>query len=238
MAYLITFRTYATWLHGDDRHSVDRHGRHIYGTPDIPPNENLRNKRKSAMKSAKFILSAIQRSTVDLAIRALCKKRGYNLRAINVRTNHVHIVVSATARPERIADAFKASSTIRLREENLIDQDVKIWSRGRSRRYLWKPRHVELAIAYVLYGQGDDLFKYRFQGHHMQNPARSKGPLVEMQQSNHQRLPIPPYLFEITTWSLTSCVFLQACFCMPASAAEAFRNIDFNDATYAEPRTE
>ena len=38
LAYLISFRAYGTWLHGDRRGSVDRfHNR--YGTPRIPPNE-------------------------------------------------------------------------------------------------------------------------------------------------------------------------------------------------------
>ena len=79
--------------------------------------------------------------------------------AINVRTNHAHAVVSAQMKPERIADAFKAFATKKLREENLVNKELKIWSRGRSRRYLWKPRHVELAINYVLYGQGDIPFE-------------------------------------------------------------------------------
>ena len=36
--YLITFRCYGTWLHGDGRGSVDRfHNR--YGSPLIPPNK-------------------------------------------------------------------------------------------------------------------------------------------------------------------------------------------------------
>ena len=159
LAYLITFRTYGTWLHGDDRHSVDRHERNIYGTPDIPPNENLRNKRSAAMKSSEFVLNENQRSAVDSAIRALCKRREYNLRAVNVRTNHVHTVVSSATRPERIADAFKTCATKRLRQDKLIDRQTKIWSRGRSRRYLWKPKHVELAVAYVQFGQGNDIFE-------------------------------------------------------------------------------
>jgi hypothetical protein len=33
IAYLITVRCYGTWLHGDDRLSVDRHGHDVYGTP-------------------------------------------------------------------------------------------------------------------------------------------------------------------------------------------------------------
>ena len=56
LAYLITVRCYGTWLHGDERLTVDRHGLDVY---------------------------------------------------------------------------------------------------GRSRRYLWKPKHVSRAIDYVLYGQGD-----------------------------------------------------------------------------------
>src|SRR5262249_42685946 len=38
LAYLITFRCYGTWLHGDERGSTDRH-RNQYGTPFIPSNE-------------------------------------------------------------------------------------------------------------------------------------------------------------------------------------------------------
>ncbi len=37
LGYLITFRAYGTWLHGDSRGSVDRfHNR--YASPLIPPN--------------------------------------------------------------------------------------------------------------------------------------------------------------------------------------------------------
>ena len=35
LAYLITIRTFGTWLHGDPRGSVDRHGRNVYGTKRI-----------------------------------------------------------------------------------------------------------------------------------------------------------------------------------------------------------
>ncbi len=39
-------------------------------------------------------------------------------------------------------------------QEALFAQELKAWSRGKSRRYLWKPRYVLAAIDYVLYGQG------------------------------------------------------------------------------------
>lgn len=155
LAYLITIRTFGTWLHGDERHSVDRHGKNIYGTPDIHPNQKLNEKMKDELKQPAIIFNELQRNNVESAIKELCEQRKYYLQAINVRSNHVHAVVSAQDKPERIADAFKAFATKKLREENLCGKELQIWSWGRSRRYLWKPRHVELARDYVLFGQGD-----------------------------------------------------------------------------------
>ena len=37
----------------------------------------------------------------------------------------------------------------------LLECHVKAWARGKSRRYLWKPKHVGRAIHYVLYEQGE-----------------------------------------------------------------------------------
>lgn len=41
LAYLLTFRTYGTWLHGDDRTSVKRDGWNSYGHPRYRPNTTL-----------------------------------------------------------------------------------------------------------------------------------------------------------------------------------------------------
>ena len=40
VAYLLTFRSYGTWLHGDRRALVDRF-HSIYGTPRLPPRDNI-----------------------------------------------------------------------------------------------------------------------------------------------------------------------------------------------------
>src|SRR6267378_5992780 len=94
LAYLITIRTFGTWLHGDERHSVDRHGRNIYGTPDIHPNQKLEEIMRSELKQPPVVLNESQRRAVESAIRELCEKRKYFLQAINARTNHAHAVVS------------------------------------------------------------------------------------------------------------------------------------------------
>jgi REP element-mobilizing transposase RayT len=157
LAYLITIRTYGTWLHGDDRYSMDRHGKNIYGTPKILPSRNLSTMMEANRATDAFTLDGRQRNTVEAAVRNVCDVRGYGLFANNVRTNHGHAVVASSHKPEILINAFKSNSTRELRAAGLVSADQPVWSRGGSRRYLWKPSHVDGAVNYVLYGQGDDL---------------------------------------------------------------------------------
>jgi REP element-mobilizing transposase RayT len=94
------------------------------------------------MSHAPIVLNETQRATVKNAIEEVCLQRGYYLRAVNVLTNHFHAVVSAQSQPEPIADAFKSYATRKLREAGLMGDEVRPWARGRSRRYLWKEKHV------------------------------------------------------------------------------------------------
>jgi REP element-mobilizing transposase RayT len=158
LAYLITFRTYGTWLHGDNRGAVARQGGNQFGAPLMPPNPGLHSSMRNAAHAPAVLLTPPMRAAVDAAIRDICAHRGYFLQSVNVRTNHVHAVVSAERSPERIADEMKANATKLLRAEGFIERDGKVWSRGRSRRYLWKPNHVISAIDYVLHSQDDDPF--------------------------------------------------------------------------------
>src|ERR1051325_7009432 len=107
------------------------------------------------MSHAPVVLNDSQREVVTGAINEVCRHRDYGLCAVSVRTNHFHVVVSAQSKPEPIADTFKSYSTRKLRNLGLIGKTVKPWARGKSRRYLWKPKHVARAVDYVLYGQGD-----------------------------------------------------------------------------------
>lgn len=155
LAYLITLRTYGTWLHGEEKLSVDRHGFNIYGTPRRDENKKLKGFMTQELKHKPFLMDENKRKIVESVIREVCEHRKYKMQAINVRSNHVHTVVSAQVKPKLIIEAFKSYATRSLRKNFLVGEDRKVWARGKSRRYLWKPRHVALAIEYVLYGQGD-----------------------------------------------------------------------------------
>jgi hypothetical protein len=93
LAYLLTFRTFGTWLHGDIRWSVGRSRRSARESKLIQPNVPLNE--AMAVNQPPVILNKNQRETVEEAIIEVCKNRGYFLRAVNARTNHVHAAVTA-----------------------------------------------------------------------------------------------------------------------------------------------
>jgi hypothetical protein len=67
LAYLITFRSYGTWLHGDERGSIDRfHNR--YRSPYLPRSDRRREVSARELKSEPVTLTASQRQSVDAAI--------------------------------------------------------------------------------------------------------------------------------------------------------------------------
>ena len=46
IAYLLTFRTFGTWLRGDERSSVRRNGNNRYGGPGVIPSIPLKDKNE------------------------------------------------------------------------------------------------------------------------------------------------------------------------------------------------
>ena len=153
VGYLLTFRCYGTWLHGDNRGSVDRNHRG-YGTPMLPPSELRLSRDRRLMKQAPVNLNARRRRSVELSIRATCSIQQWMLWKLNVRSNHVHAVISANKNPGAVLTALKANATRWMREASCWDSDQTPWARGGSKKYLWNEQQLNDAIAYVELGQG------------------------------------------------------------------------------------
>ena len=128
----------------------------LFGTPLLAPDRERRLTEEEEMRSPPIVLTVAQRRIVEAAVRNLCTHRGYILLAVNVRTNHVHTVISAASKPERVLEALKAYATRGLRQAGSISATMRPWARHGSTRYLWKERQVERAIDYVVYGQEED----------------------------------------------------------------------------------
>ena len=155
LGYLITFRSYGTWLHGT-RGSVDRF-HNIYGTPRLTADEKRRQYNKGLLKQPRVKLTRDWRAAVLSAIKETCEVRRWILWASNIRSNHVHSVVSANSKPRPVLRALKANATRVLRERRCWSGARSPWARKGSKRYLWREEDLSNAIAYVLYEQGEPL---------------------------------------------------------------------------------
>lgn len=160
LAYFITFRCYGTWLHGDKRGSTNRF-RNRYGSRHLPPEETWLEINKNRLKRDPVLLNEKQRACVTKAIRETCRIREWNLYALNVRTNHIHLVVSAGSRTAgSMLNAFKANATREMRKSGLWLLKTSPWSDKGSNKNLWNDSSIVEVIDYVLYGQGDDIPKF------------------------------------------------------------------------------
>jgi len=153
LAYLITFRSYGTWMHGDERGSIDRHHRR-YGTPVLPASPRREQIETRLLKQAKVAFDLRQRRAIESAIQETCDFRKWKLWTVNVRTNHVHCVLASNLSAKRTMAALKANATHEMREAGCWESKFSPWARGGSTKYIWTEEELSNAIAYVVEGQG------------------------------------------------------------------------------------
>jgi REP element-mobilizing transposase RayT len=152
IGYFLTWNTYGTWLPGDARGWVEY--RRGWQLPD--PARELEAKARMTEDACR--LSAKQRNVVERQIGETCQHRGWRLHAVNCRSNHVHVVVSASdTPPTKIRADLKAWATRCLKQHahslayaSGCDANRENWwaERG-SIRFLYGEPSLEAAIVYV-----------------------------------------------------------------------------------------
>lgn len=148
IAYLLTWTTYGTWLRGDDRGwaEIGKDGVTRYAEPD--PDRVMADCDR--LKHDPVVLSPEMRRVVDQAIRDVCAHRRWTLHAVNVRSNHVHVVMGSDRAPDRVVADLKAWGTRRLREAGHAEAETRIWTRRGSTRYLDSHGSLVAAVDYVV----------------------------------------------------------------------------------------
>ena len=112
--YHITWTCYGQWLHGDARGYVDDRHRtpgepYAYGHPDYY------NTDFNRMKEEPCWLGDEQRLRAEAAIEEACSFRGWNLMAVNVQPDHVHVAVEA-----RETDGVRARQVLKDRSTRAL----------------------------------------------------------------------------------------------------------------------
>lgn len=155
LAFFITWSTYGTWLPGDERGWIEyRRGWQL-------PNPVRQLEAEAAMTENACILDSEQRELVERTIADHCEKRAWQLHAVNCRTNHLHVVVSANCHPKKVRAQFKAWCTRRLKELDVTRNGNRPgfvvrenwWAERGSGRYINNESGLEAAVIYVIDGQ-------------------------------------------------------------------------------------
>jgi Transposase IS200 like len=131
LAYFITFTVYGVWLHGRENGSVDKE-HNAPGTPLLPNDPEREARMHANMRAEPYLLNKARRTVVLEAIQEVVRHREWQLFGCHVRTTHVHAVVAANARPEKIMSDFKAYASRRFKERLGELADCKRWAQHGS----------------------------------------------------------------------------------------------------------
>ena len=148
-AYFLTWTTYGTWLPGDSRGWVNRHRRH--GEIVDPPSPVLESYARGLLKESPILLTPMMRRAVATAIQKTCSEFGWELHALEVRSNHVHVVISA-----HNISTGKAIGLLKVRSRRALEVTVsgvrrqRWWTKDGSKRILKSQPSLDAAIQYVI----------------------------------------------------------------------------------------
>jgi REP element-mobilizing transposase RayT len=156
LRYFITFTCYGARLHGQEPGTVERR-QQLFGSRLVEPDPQRVLVERRLMLQEPYVLDGARRTVVLSALRRHCAHRGWNLLAAHVRSNHVHVIVEAEVRPEKIMNELKAYAS---RELNRLGNDAparKRWTRHGSTRWLFKDQDVRDALRYIIKEQSEPM---------------------------------------------------------------------------------
>src|SRR5262249_28597520 len=144
-AYHITWGTYGTRLHGDQRPTVD--GEHNqYGQPFVAPDKNREDEIRRNLAREPVYLTLEQRKLVEETLREVADRYDWIIHAIAAQSDHVHIVISAPRIGDDLREALKACASRAL---NKSSGKKKWWAEGGSDKWLFEDEYFEEVRRYV-----------------------------------------------------------------------------------------
>jgi len=147
IAYFLTWTTYGTWLPGDER-GWNRKNE----LADVSVNPIFNEAAASDMKEAPFMLSKPDREIVKSTVCRHCSIRNWKLYGLSVRSNHVHLVVTAAKyKPGTVVSQFKAWCTRNLKRNH--PDRKRFWTEGSSKRWINQESELATVVEYTVEAQ-------------------------------------------------------------------------------------
>ena len=90
----------------------------------------------------------------------MAARKNWLLHAVHVRSNHVHVILTAGGPIERVMNDLKTAASRRLNKAFPAEDGRTRWTRHGSTRYLWQEEALDEKVRYVLDGQGDVMERF------------------------------------------------------------------------------
>ena len=149
IGFFITWTVYGTFLQGDERWWNKRNA------GEQAPQPLLEQWHRDRLKYDVILLTPKHRKVVEREIASHSDHRGWKLWVANARTNHVHVVVTASGfAGDKVRDQLKANCTRGLREIDDGFVDRPVWTTKGDVEFLKKDEDLEKAIEYA--GEAQD----------------------------------------------------------------------------------
>ena len=153
--YHLIWTTYGTWLPGDIRGWIKAG---IQGIQE--PNLVRESQALGRMAEDAVVLTSAQRAIVEQTIRDHCRIRKWRLHAVSVRSNHIHVVVTADRDPDDVMNQLKAWCSRKLSDAAGLKTVVAVkagrrrwFTEGGDMESIEDEIYLRNAIQYVLEGQ-------------------------------------------------------------------------------------
>lgn len=140
IGYMLTWRTYGTWLQGDERGYV-KDGKLLN------QNETLEQINKINLKKQPIKFNSKQKEIVKDSIIQKAKRLNQKVFALTVLSNHIHLLVEKKQESiETTAALYKTAARTALNKNGL---EGKIWSKGYDKRYCFSYQELNNRIEYI-----------------------------------------------------------------------------------------
>ena len=148
LGLFITWTVYGTFLPGDSRG-----WRHRTAGPQ-PASPRLEMWHGDRLQHDVITLNDSMRRVAEEAIREICSVRSWSLWAVAVRSDHVHVVVTAPEyAPKLVRDQLKAKATKELRSGFSAWKDRPVWTAKGDIEYLDSESDIEQCVVYGVEAQ-------------------------------------------------------------------------------------
>jgi REP element-mobilizing transposase RayT len=148
LAYHITFGTYGTRLHGDDRGTVDR-SQNNFGDPIIGHDKDWNSHERRLLKFAPRELTFDQRAFIETAVPKICDRGGWQFLEVAAAPDHVHNMLTGNANGNTIRKWLKRWLGESLSEHWPLQPQELWWAECGSVKWVWTQDYFNRVRDYI-----------------------------------------------------------------------------------------